>query len=117
MKEYIIKAIVDKDKLNILFECDKEKNNECNKHNCNEYCNHTTDSRYMKARARQHDKDITDKEIIINLEKEIEYYRDKLQNIQEDMILIRKPTDTIEFEITKVYADNRIIQTTIDYKY
>lgn len=80
-------------------------------------CNNTTDSRYMKAKARQHNRNITDKEIIINLEKEIEYYRNKLQNIQEEKMLINKPKDTLEYEITKIYADDKIIQTIIDYKY
>ena len=91
MKEYNINLIVDNDKVTFLFDCDKEKNEQCNKKNCNKYCNHTTDSRYMKAKARQHNNNITDQEIIINLEKEIEYYRNKIQHIQEDMILTKKP--------------------------
>ncbi len=117
MKEYDIKVIVDRDKFNILFECDKEKNKECNKHNCNGYCNYTTDSRYMKAKARQHNNNITDQEIIINLEKEIEYYRNKLQKIKDNKILIDKPIKALFYEETTLYADNKVIQTTINYKY
>lgn len=117
MKEYNIKLLVHNDKAEFLFDCDKEKNTKCNKKNCNEYCNYTTDPRYVKARERQHNNNITDQEIIINLEKEIEYYRSKLQHIQEDMILANKPEDTIKFEMTKVYADNKLVQIIIDYKY
>ena len=50
-KEYNIKAIVDKEDLKLIFECDKEKNKQCNKKYCGT-CNHTTDTRYMKAKAR-----------------------------------------------------------------
>lgn len=33
----------------ILYECDKSKNAECNKKNCDkEYCNHTLDKQYAK---------------------------------------------------------------------
>lgn len=117
MKEYNIKLLVDNDKAEFLFDCDKEKNKQCNKKNCNIYCNHTTDSRYMKAKARQHNSNITDQEIIINLEKEIEYYRNKLQRIQEGMILINKPKDKIEYEVMHICADDKQVQTRIDYKY
>lgn len=49
MKVYNAKIIVDNDRFNIIFECDKEKNNKCKGYgNCRE-CNFTTDSRYAKA--------------------------------------------------------------------
>lgn len=84
MKEYNAKIIVNDDELSIAFECDKEKNKNCKGNgNCRE-CNHTTDSRYAKAKARQHNKTITDKQIIINLEKEIEYYRHKIALLEND---------------------------------
>lgn len=87
MKEYNIKAIVDKDEMKLIFECDKEKNKQCKGYgNCRE-CNYTTNSRYMKAKARQFNKNITDKEIIINLENEIDYYRhemDLLKKVHEE---------------------------------
>ena len=117
MKEYDIKVIADKDELKVLFECDKEKNIDCNKKNCNEYCNLTTDSRYIKAKARQKNKGITDIELIINLEKEIEYYRQKLQQIQDDKIVINKPIDVKTYHETKLYADKRLTQIIIDYEY
>lgn len=117
MKEYDIKLLVDKDKATFIFDCDKDRNQKCNRKNCNEYCNHTTDSRYMKAKARQRNNNITDQEIIINLEKEIEYYRNKLQHIQKDMILINKPKDIEEYEETNIYADNKLVQMIINYKY
>lgn len=51
MKEYNAKMIVDNDELKILFECDKEKNKDCKRIYCgNGECEHTTDSRYMKAK-------------------------------------------------------------------
>ena len=118
VKEYNIKLLVDDDKVNFLFDCDKEKNRKCNKKNCNQYCNHTTDSRYIKAKARQNNNSITDQEIIINLEKEIEYYRNKIEQILVDKIMIDKQTDnTIGYDITNVYADDKLIQVVIDYKY
>lgn len=87
MKEYNIKAIVDKDEMKLIFECDKEKNKQCKGYgNCRE-CNYTTNSQYMKAKARQFNKNITDKEIIINLENEIDYYRhemDLLKKVHEE---------------------------------
>ena len=83
MKEYNMKAIVDKDELKLIFECDKEKNKQCKGYeNCRE-CNHTTDSNYMKAKSRQHNKHITDKEIIINLEDEIDYYRHEINLLKK----------------------------------
>ena len=85
MKEYNIKAIVDKDEMKLIFECDKEKNKQCKGYgNCRE-CNYTANSQYMKA--RQFNKNITDKEIIINLENEIDYYRhemDLLKKVHEE---------------------------------
>lgn len=81
MKEYNIKAITDNDELKIVFECDKNNNEECNKKNCNEYCNHTTNSKYMKARQRN--KKLTDKELVVSLENEIEYYRRELNLLQK----------------------------------
>jgi len=119
-KEYNIKAIVNKDELKLLFECDKTKNKQCNKKNCSEYCNHTTDSRYMKAKQRitkmKCNSKITNEEIITKLEKEIEYYRNKLQYIQEEMILISKPKNTTKYEIITTYADNTLMQTIIKYE-
>lgn len=115
-KEYNIKAIVDKEDLKLIFECDKEKNKQCSKRHCGA-CNHTTDARYMKAKARQHNKDITDKELICNLESEIEYYRNKLQQIHECMILINKPNNVAQINIDTLYANNTIIQTRINYEY
>lgn len=83
MKEYNIKAIVDKDEMKLIFECDKEKNKQCKGYgNCRE-CNYTTNSQYMKAKARQFNKNITDKEIIINLENEIDYYRHKMDLLKK----------------------------------
>lgn len=36
-------------KIDILYECDKEKNKECNKINCNkDYCTHTLNKKYAK---------------------------------------------------------------------
>lgn len=41
-------------------------------------------TRYIKAKARQHNKNISDVEIIINLEKEIEQYRNKIDKMLEN---------------------------------
>lgn len=131
MKEYNIKAIVDKDELKLIFECDKEKNNKCKKNNC-DICNHTTDSRYMKAKARQHDKTITDKQIIINLEKEIEYYRNKIgllekTNKEQRQYIINNKiksnnNEEVDYDIkeiitTNIYADRKVIETITQYRY
>lgn len=107
-KEYNIKAIVEDNDLKLLFDCDKEKNKQCNKKNCNEYCNHTTDSRYMKSKARQHNKRITDKELICSLKSKIEYYRHELDLIKkvhkEDKEYINKQNKLIK-EYQKVFKD------------
>lgn len=116
MKQYNIKAIIDNDDLKLIFECDKEKNKQCNKNNCDEYCNYTTDSRYMKAKSRQRNKNITDKEIIINLEKEIEYYREKIERILADNIIINKQQDNSLYNIERMYADNKLVKIIIDFE-
>lgn len=112
MKEYNIKAIVDKDEMKLIFECDKEKNKQCKGYgNCRE-CNYTTDSRYMKAKARQFNKNITDKEIIINLENEIDYYRHKMDLLkkvhEENRYCINKQDELIKEyqEVLKEIAIN-----------
>lgn len=106
-KEYNIKAIIDNDDLRLLFDCDKEKNKQCNKKYCGT-CNHTTDARYMKAKARQHNKDISDKELICSLESEIEYYRYELDLIKkvhkEDKECINKQDKLIK-EYQKTFKD------------
>lgn len=81
MKQYNIKAITNNDELKLIFECDKDKNIECNKRYCGT-CNHTTDTKYMKAKQRN--KRLTDKELVVSLENEIEYYRHKI-NLLEDV--------------------------------
>lgn len=112
MKEYNIKAIVDKDEMKLIFECDKEKNKQCKGYgNCRE-CNYTTNSRYMKAKARQFNKNITDKEIIINLENEIDYYRHKMDLLkkvhEENRYCINKQDELIKEyqEVLKEIAIN-----------
>lgn len=76
MKEYNMKAIVDKDELKLIFECDKEKNKKCKGYgNCRE-CNHTSDTRYMKSKDI---KKIFDKQLEIKINDEdyiIKYNKD-----------------------------------------
>lgn len=112
MKEYNIKAIVDKDEMKLIFECDKEKNKQCKGYgNCRE-CNYTTNSQYMKAKARQFNKNITDKEIIINLENEIDYYRHEIGLLkkvhEENRYCINKQDELIKEyqEVLKEIAIN-----------
>lgn len=112
MKEYNIKAIVDKDEMKLIFECDKEKNKQCKGYgNCRE-CNYTTNSQYMKAKARQFNKNITDKEIIINLENEIDYYRHEMDLLKkvhkENRYCINKQDELIKEyqEVLKEIAIN-----------
>lgn len=80
MKQYNIKAITDNDELKLIFECDKDKNAECNKKYCGT-CNHTTDTKYMKARQRN--KNLSGKELVRSLENEIEYYRHKISLLED----------------------------------
>lgn len=89
MKEYNIKLLVDNDKATFIFDCDKEKNMQCNKRNCSKYCNYTTDSKYMRDKAEIFDNDI----------------------------IIDKPSDIVEYSTTNIYADNKVVRTIIDYKY
>lgn len=120
MKVYNAKVLVDNDKLDILFECDKEKNIKCTGYgNCRE-CNHTCDSRYwkskelsekyLKARKRIEriiKKDISDIEIIEHLSDEIDYYRNKIDRLE-------KQTEEEEVEI---YAGDKLIKTITIRKY
>lgn len=106
MKEYNIKAITDNDELKIIFECDKDNNEECNKKNCNEYCNHTTNSKYMKARQRN--KKLTDKELVVSLENEIEYYRhelDLLKKVHRENIECINEQDELIKEYQEVFKE------------
>lgn len=138
-KEYNITAIVQDNNLKLLFECDKEKNKQCSKRNCNKYCNYTTDSRYIKAKTRQEKKDITDKELICNLESEIEYYKHELDLLnkvhKDDTEYINKQDELIkEYEdkqqknktidkldtiktTTSVYINNRLVETMTKYEH
>lgn len=105
MKEYNTKIIVDNDNLKIAFECDKERNNECKKTNC-DICNYTTNSKYIKARARQRNKDITDSELICNLENEIEYYRHEIElltNIHRENVECINKQDELIKEYQKTF--------------
>ena len=120
MKEYNIKAIVSNDELKLVFECDKDKNTKCNKRHC-DVCNYTSDSKYMKARERiinqTHNRMITDKDVIVRLEEEIECYRNKIQQIRDNKIIIDKPNKVKSIEEVTVYAIDKQIQTIINYEY
>lgn len=106
MKEYNIKAITDNDELKIILECDKDNNEECNNKNCNEYCNHTTNSKYMEAGQRN--KKITDKELVVSLENEIEHYRDKinlLEIIHQEKVKYINQQDELIKEYQEVFKE------------
>ena len=66
----------------------------------------------MKAKARQFNKNITDKEIIINLENEIDYYRHKMDLLkkvhEENRYCINKQDELIKEyqEVLKEIAIN-----------
>lgn len=109
-KVYNIKAIVENDDLKLLFECDREKNIECNKKHC-DTCSHTTNARYIKANESK--EKMLDKrfEMTINNEEYlIEYNSNKeINTIQLNAWLVKlinekdmyKVVKDNEFKITK----------------
>ena len=76
--------------------------------------------KYLKAKRRAEkvlrNKEASDAEIIEYLESEIEYYRDEIRQTQ-DRNMQNKIEDTIEITTEEKYADGRLIQTIINYKY
>lgn len=69
--------------------------------------------KYLKAKQRAkivlNNNNVSDYEIIEYLENEIEYYRNKIRKMQDR---------NIQYETTtEKYADGRLIQKIIDYKY
>lgn len=106
MKKYNSKIIANNNELKIAFECDKNKSKECNKKHCTESCNHTTDTKYMKAKQRN--KKLTDKELIVSLENEIEYYRheiDLLKNVHQENIECINKQDKIIKEYQETFKE------------
>ena len=97
MKEYNVKILVDNDNFDIIYECDKDNNVECNKKNCG-ICHHTLnskyklavswgiDSRYIKERQRVEglkNKPINDIELVEFLSEEIENYRNQIGELRQ----------------------------------
>lgn len=119
MKEYNIKAIVDKDELKFAFECDKEKNTKCKKTYCGrDACSHTSDSRYMKAKDMLHNKKVIYKqelqETIRQKDDLIKEYQELLTNIvinKEDIFNIKTPN-----QIRKLLGNNELKKEKLDKK-
>ena len=126
MKEYNAKIIVDNDNFVILFDCDKEMNNMCNKKNC-DYCTYTTDSRYAKG--------ITNKEAEEKMaEGKIEQYRNRIEQqnkiidelysktIQSENVMLDTTDESIDEDLEEIitdtiYADGKVRKTIKEYKY
>ena len=76
---------------------------------------------------------ISDKEIIAKLSEEMDYYRDKIKNLteqlkskitsdnitedEEESILSSSDDNIAEMEIINKYADNKVYETITRYKY
>lgn len=65
IKEYEAKIIEEDGILkDILYKCDKARNNECNKKNCGrDFCNYTKDKRYAIDLAKEKDKTVIETKI------------------------------------------------------
>lgn len=78
MKTYNALIITDKDRINILYECDNKKNTRCKGHNNCRECEYTTELRYAK--------DISTEQTRLELKKEL---KDKEREIEEYKQIIR----------------------------
>lgn len=82
MKTYNAIIITDKDKIDILYECDNKKNIRCKgRNNCRD-CEYTSELRYAKDISKEKTRLELKKELI-KKDKEIEEYKQILRKIIE----------------------------------
>lgn len=82
MKMYNAIIITDKDKIDILYECDNKKNIRCKgRNNCRD-CEYTSELRYAKDISKEKTRLELKKELI-KKDKEIEEYKQILRKIIE----------------------------------
>ena len=80
MKTYNALIIMDKDKIDILYECDKKNNKQCKgQNNCRE-CNYTTELRYAKDISNDKTR-LELKQEVYKKNKEIEEYKQTIRRI------------------------------------
>lgn len=89
--------------------------------------------RISKKKYGRRISNISDKEIIEKLSEEMDYYRDKIKNLteqlkskitsdnitedEEESILSSSDDNIAEMEIINKYADNKVYETITRYKY
>lgn len=123
MKEYNAKMIVNNDELKIMYECDREKNKDCKGYaNCGP-CNHTTDTR--KIKARKANKFIEDNKIEIEINLEAEKAIEKLEQIKQLLIEINEKANEMgidlgqekEYTVMRTYYNGELAsEEKIQYK-
>ena len=80
MKTYNALIRTDKDRINILYECDNKKNTRCKGHNNCRECEYTTELRYAKDISNDKTR-IELKEELKERDKEIEEYKQTIRRL------------------------------------
>ena len=104
MKKFSALIILDNDKADILYECDRNKNVDCKGHNNCRECEYTTELRYAKELSNDKTR-LELKEELKKKEKEIEEYKYILRNIIEGQDIHNIATLN---QIRKIYNLNPI---------
>lgn len=99
MKTYNALIIMDKDKIDILYECDKKNNKQCKgQNNCRE-CNYTTELRYAK--------DISNSKTRLELKEEMHKKNNEIEEYKRTIRRILSGENIYNFktlnEIREIY--------------
>lgn len=99
MKTYSALIITDKDKIDILYECDKKNNKQCKKERGCRECNYTTELRYAK--------DISNEKTRLELKQEIYKKNNEIEEYKQTIRRILKGENIYNFktlnEIREIY--------------
>ena len=101
MKTYNALIITDKDRIDILYECDNKKNTRCKWHNNCRECEYTTDLRYAKDISTEQTRLELKKELL-DKDKEIEEYKQIIRYLMKEQNNFQSPQLTLN-QIRKIY--------------
>lgn len=101
MKTYNALIITDKDRIDILYECDNKKNTRCKGHNNCRECEYTTDLRYAKDISTEQTRLELKKELL-DKDKEIEEYKQIIRYLMKEQNNFQSPQLTLN-QIRKIY--------------
>ena len=101
MKTYNALIITDKDEINILYECDNQKNRLCKGHNGCRECEYTTELRYAKDISTEQTRLELKKELL-DKDKEIEEYKQIIRYLMKEQNNFQSP-QLILNQIRKIY--------------